>query len=155
MLSCIYLHIQLAGANLAIRRREDAVRELETAMSLAAPDRLWLPFAENGPYIRELLGEIKLPKKLRAAVLSMTDRFIEARESILKRHFPVRWDTDLTEREIDVAKLAARRLSGREIAENLHLSENTVKTHLKHVYEKLGINGTERNKRASLERIIG
>ena len=61
----------------------------------------------------------------------------------------------MTDRERDVAVLAAQRLSGHEIAERLQLSENTVKTHLRRAYEKLGISGTDRNKRAALERIAG
>ena len=153
LLNSIYLHVQLAGANLAIERREDARRELDQALSLAAPDRLWLPFAENAPHIRALLME--LPKKSAAPLLAMTDRFLEARDAILKEYFPSAWDAGFSDREREVAKLAARRLSGREIANKLHLSENTVKTHLRHVYEKLGISGTNRNKRATLERIAG
>ena len=85
----------------------------------------------------------------------MMDRFIEARGAILRRHFPSRWDAELTDREREVAKLAARRLRGRAIAEALFLSENTVKTHLRRVYDKLGVSGTDRDKRAALERIVG
>jgi DNA-binding NarL/FixJ family response regulator len=44
----------------------------------------------------------------------------------------------LTEREQDVLRLAAQRLSNREIAKNLSITENTVKTHLRHASEKLG-----------------
>ena len=35
------------------------------------------------------------------------------------------------------------------------MSENTVKTHLRRVYDKPGVNGTDQNKRAALERIVG
>ena len=85
----------------------------------------------------------------------MTEHFTEARKTILKKYFPSSWDVELTEREKEVAKLAARRLTVREISEALSLSENTIKTHIKHIYEKLNITGTERNKRARLENIIG
>lgn len=44
----------------------------------------------------------------------------------------------LTEREQDVLRLAAQRLSNREIAKSLSITENTVKTHLRHASEKLG-----------------
>jgi len=44
----------------------------------------------------------------------------------------------LTPRELEVARLAAGGLSCREIAARLFLSVNTVKTHLEHVYDKLG-----------------
>ena len=46
----------------------------------------------------------------------------------------------LTPREIEVLALAADGLSGRELADELALSPATVKTHLKNVYMKLGVN---------------
>lgn len=45
----------------------------------------------------------------------------------------------LTEREQDVLRLAALQFSNREIAERLSISEHTVKTHLRHASEKLGV----------------
>ena len=45
----------------------------------------------------------------------------------------------LTDREAEVLALAARGLSNLEIAEALGVSIQTIKTHLKHVYMKLGV----------------
>jgi DNA-binding NarL/FixJ family response regulator len=44
----------------------------------------------------------------------------------------------LTERERAVLRQASAMLSTAEIASELHLSVNTVKTHLKSIYRKLG-----------------
>jgi DNA-binding NarL/FixJ family response regulator len=43
----------------------------------------------------------------------------------------------LTEREVAVLRLVARGLGNKEIAASLSLSENTVKTHVRHIFEKL------------------
>jgi LuxR family maltose regulon positive regulatory protein len=43
----------------------------------------------------------------------------------------------LTERELDVLSYLPTRLSTTDIAANLHISPNTVKTHLKSIYHKL------------------
>ena len=43
----------------------------------------------------------------------------------------------LTDRELDVLKLVAKGLSNREIAEELYISENTVKNHVRNILEKL------------------
>lgn len=44
----------------------------------------------------------------------------------------------LTKRELEVLELIAAGLSTREIAERVFVSENTVKTHAKRLFEKLG-----------------
>jgi DNA-binding NarL/FixJ family response regulator len=45
---------------------------------------------------------------------------------------------DLTEREREIAELAARGQTNRQIADQLFLSVRTVNNHLNHVYTKLG-----------------
>jgi two-component system nitrate/nitrite response regulator NarL len=45
----------------------------------------------------------------------------------------------LSEREHEVLHLIAQGLSAPEIGERIHLSTATVKTHLQHLYEKLGV----------------
>jgi DNA-binding NarL/FixJ family response regulator len=48
-------------------------------------------------------------------------------------------DAALSSREADVLRLVARGASNREIGRDLRISEATVKTHLIHVFEKLGV----------------
>jgi DNA-binding NarL/FixJ family response regulator len=45
----------------------------------------------------------------------------------------------LSEREIEIVRLVAKGFSNDELAERLHLSPDTIKVHLRHVYEKLGV----------------
>jgi DNA-binding NarL/FixJ family response regulator len=55
----------------------------------------------------------------------------------------------LTRREAEIAALAAAGLSNREIAERVVISVRTAETHLRHVYDKLGVAG-----RASLAQAL-
>ncbi len=62
----------------------------------------------------------------------------------------------LSERELEVLVLAARGLSNRLIAEELHLSEATIKRHLANVYEKVGVRSrNEAVRKALVEQWIG
>ena len=55
-----------------------------------------------------------------------------------------------SDREWEVAKLACLRRTNKEIAEELHLSDYTVKNHLKNIFDKVGIKGNDKNKRILL-----
>ena len=45
----------------------------------------------------------------------------------------------LTPREIDLVRLVVKGLNNRQVADSLHINEGTVKVHLHHIYEKLGV----------------
>ena len=49
-------------------------------------------------------------------------------------------DIELSEREIEILTLIAQKRDNREIAEKLFISVNTVKYHVKKLYDKLDIN---------------
>ena len=51
-----------------------------------------------------------------------------------KQQFPA---PRLTDRELEVLKLVAQGMSNREIADDLYISENTVKNHVRNILEKL------------------
>jgi DNA-binding CsgD family transcriptional regulator len=48
-------------------------------------------------------------------------------------------DSGLTEREAQVAELVGRGATNVEIARTLHVSDATIKTHLRHIYAKVGV----------------
>lgn len=65
---------------------------------------------------------------------------------------PIR--TALSGREIEVLELVARGGSNKELARELHLSEATVKSHLIHIFDKLGVTDRTAAVTVALERGI-
>jgi DNA-binding CsgD family transcriptional regulator len=59
--------------------------------------------------------------------------------------------TDLTAREMEVLRLLARGLSNAQIAEELVVSQLTVKAHLRSIYSKLGVTSRSAATRYALE----
>lgn len=64
---------------------------------------------------------------------------------------PARATPELSVRELDVLRLVASGCSNPRIAKELFIGEATVKTHLSHVFEKLGVNDRTRAVTLALE----
>jgi DNA-binding NarL/FixJ family response regulator len=69
---------------------------------------------------------------------AVTKRVIRQFARIPQSSPPERLD-ELTERELDVFRLIARGLSNAEIGQELYISDTTVKTHITHILQKLGL----------------
>jgi LuxR family maltose regulon positive regulatory protein len=157
VLGSIYAHIQLAAAYTQLSRETAATAQLEKALTLALSDQLLLPFSEYEAYIAKPLADcLKKPDYAPAAqtIYQLAEQFQAAKQQIAQSYFGQTPDYGLTERERDVALLAAQRKSTKEIAQALFLSENTVRNHLNHIFDKLNITGTAKHKRNQLAEIL-
>ena len=153
----IYIRIQMASAYIRLEKRKPALEELKEALDLAVTDRIYLPFAEHIEYIHGLLEaciEENIYKKEIEEIIRLSEVFVTSKKKILKENFDEIVDCGLSKREMEIAVLASERRSTKEIAAMLNLSENTVKTHLRHIFDKLDITGPARNKRELLEKKI-
>ena len=147
----IHLHIQLD----MLDRRGQAVAELKTALDLALPDGIVMPFAENCDYITTQLQELQkrgiYPDQIEK-ILTLAEGYRESKQRILRALWGEDEDYGLSGRELEIAKLAAQRLTNREIADKLHLAEGTVKNRLSRIFEKLEVSPGSKNKRLELEK---
>lgn len=142
LLGQIYATIQLSAANAGIYRKEEALSLLKKALELAIPDNIYMPFVENVDYIGSMLNELLVQQQYRndiLQILELSSKYQSSLEHIRKNYFTEK-KLELADRELEIAKLAAEGYSNREIAEQLLITQNTVKTLLKRVFEKLDIN---------------
>ena len=110
--------------------RTDAAHELcEEALAVAEPEGLRLPFSEQDSDLREMLG----------AHVAWSTRFEDFVLSCLRPGVGGTAIGMLSERERDVFEQLRTTLTTIEIAERLGVSVNTVKTHQRSIYRKLGV----------------
>ena len=148
-LVALHLRIQTAAAYEKLGKTEEARAWLEKALSDAAPDGLVMPFLENYDYIRPLLA--RETQSLLAAQIMALGEAAKARNTASTR--PAVFDA-LTTREYEIVELMGQRLSNREIAERLYLSEGSVKQYVNQIYSKLHIEGDTRTKRTQLAALL-
>lgn len=142
LLGQIYTYIYLAASNLQIFRQEEARTALKQALDLALPDRLYMPFVENGDTISALLWEFYKQEDYCEdikRILKLYDTYHIATEQMITG-LVTDEKPKLSEREQEIAQLAAKGFTNKVIGERLFISENTVKMALKSVFSKLSIN---------------
>jgi LuxR family maltose regulon positive regulatory protein len=140
--------------------QEQAVSALLRALALGEPGGYVRSFVDEGKPMQRLLRTIAdrlsaISPRQSAVSATYVHRLLAAFDvsplpagrSILEPGTPiVQPDTlvePLSKRELQVLRLLATSLSAPEIAQELYVSRNTVRTHVKHIYEKLGVHSRE------------
>ncbi|MFB9327064.1 LuxR C-terminal-related transcriptional regulator [Paenibacillus aurantiacus] len=126
---------------LARHRRGDAsasLAPLRKALTLAEPEGYVRMFADEGRPMAELLET--------AAKQGIAPSYVRRLLAVFGKaegHTPVAKPMiteQLSEREREVLRLLETDMSGPDIARRLHVSLNTLRTHTKNIYDKLGVN---------------
>ncbi len=133
--------------------RADALSSLTAAVQLAAPGGLVRIFVDLGAALRPLLAALaertntsELVQKILAALPPAPAAVAPPKPLWQLTAATISNPGDhnlfiepLTQRESEVLNLLAQHLTASEIAENLVISENTVKRHRANIYQKLGV----------------
>jgi LuxR family maltose regulon positive regulatory protein len=109
---------------------------VERALDLAEPDALVLPFLVAPA--RPLLERHPRHRTAHAALLASILDVLAGLPMAARRGEQPELGEALTDSEIRVLRYLPSNLSAPEIAGELFLSTSTVKTHMRHIYEKLG-----------------
>ncbi|HNA88921.1 MAG TPA: LuxR C-terminal-related transcriptional regulator [Anaerolineales bacterium] len=125
-----------------------ALTALERALTLTEPAGYIRIFVDEGEPMRLLLEEY-LSNRESSYVERLLEIFSKPqnpKSQIVNRQSKI--VDPLSERELEVLKLLRSELSGPEIAERLIVSLNTLRTHTKNIFNKLGVN----NRRSAIRR---
>ncbi|MFN8535443.1 MAG: LuxR C-terminal-related transcriptional regulator [Dehalococcoidia bacterium] len=143
--SAIEILVILALAHQARGDVSGALGPLTRALRLAEPESYVRIFVDEGPSMAALLEAAA-----RRGILPNYTRRLLASFGNAGASLPVKQDLiePLSERERDVLRLLRSDLNGPDIARELVVSLNTMRTHTKSIYEKLGVN----SRRAAVRR---
>jgi LuxR family maltose regulon positive regulatory protein len=121
-----------------------ALVQLETALHLAEPQGYIRSFIDEGPMMAEMLSvylKVQLGSRIRighTVSLAYVKQLLQALNSHMKEEQSVK--AALTLQEMRIIKLIEKGLSNKQIAEQVYVTGETVKTHIKNIYRKLNAN---------------
>ena len=129
---------------------------LAEALTMAEPEGLVRTFIDEGAPLAALLQRaaeqgIACPYAQRLLAAWEADVLRKTGENAPSPPQPL--IEPLSQRELEVLSLAAEGLTNQEIAQTLYVSINTVKTHLRNIYGKLGV--TTRREAAAKATALG
>ncbi len=142
LLGYIYTYIYLAAAYRKIYREDEALFNLKKALDIAMPDKQYMLFVENCDYIESVLDKIYMEGNYQEEIkkiFELYEIFKKSKDAMIREYFAEE-KPKLTQRELEIARLAADGKTNKEIGKQLFISSNTVKMALKSAYSKLNIN---------------
>ena len=133
-----------AEAHAVLGQTDAAHVSLELALAAAEPDELYGPFLGAGEAMTELLkSHLRHGTAHPTAVTHVLGRIVEGQHQNITG-----WGERLTDRERMILQYLATNLTNAEIAEAEYISLHTAKTHIAHIYQKLGVS----SRRAAIRR---
>lgn len=116
-----------------------ALADISVALSEGVPAGYCRLFLDEGDPMAELLGQAS--RAAAEGVRKHAEQLLAAaQEPAAHAAAPTASEEGLSEREHEVLRLLATDLSGPEIARELYVSVNTLRTHTKHIFSKLDVN---------------
>jgi LuxR family transcriptional regulator, maltose regulon positive regulatory protein len=127
----------LAGiAHLRLGDRNAAAAAVEAALAAAERDRLIFPFAMSDA--AELLDALPRQETAHGALLADIADMLRGQSPVSTDRAPLWQPEELSPSELRVLRYLPTNLTRPEIASELYVSINTVSTHIRNVYSKLG-----------------
>ncbi|MCK1483798.1 LuxR family transcriptional regulator [Bradyrhizobium sp. 193] len=139
----ICIAIRLSAVQLSAGKAVEAVSRFRRVLAACAAAGLYQTVLDEGPVISELLRATREGGNVKTDLIPYADRLAaglaRAQQDRSAPSSSARILGALSRREIDIITLIADGLSNKEIARSLDIGPETVKSHLKSVFTKLGV----------------
>ncbi|MGF7003764.1 LuxR family maltose regulon positive regulatory protein [Lachnospiraceae bacterium PFB1-21] len=147
-----YVYLSLTLCYLSLGKDKEASANLDNALRVSCPDKIYITFARFKKQLTPLFKEKAIQDKYQdhlKEINKIAAPLFKENEVLFKEKLQYKVIEELTKREKEVAKLASEGMRNKEIAEELGITERTVKAHLSVVFQKLHI-----DRRSSLEKML-
>lgn len=138
-LRAIQLGTCLAIAHMALADQEACFAELRRVLQATHRSGAIRSLLDEGEDLQGLLPRFLISRECDAELGEFVRRLLTDGRAHPMKNGGAGLNSVLTERETNVIKLVARGQSNKEIARTMSISAETVKTHLKNIFEKLGV----------------
>jgi len=132
----IEIHILTATGLYAQGKIEPAISALKLALKLAQPEGFIRAFLDEGDQMVSLLRELEVRSEGAEFARELLNTFTPSVEKLKSQADLV---DPLSERELEILRMLRTELNAPEIAEHLHISVTTMRTHTRNIYSKLGV----------------
>jgi LuxR family maltose regulon positive regulatory protein len=129
-------HLLAGSAHLDLRDRNAAAVAAEAALAAAEPDRLMFPFAITGA--AELLDALPRHETAHRALLADVVDLLRGEPVQSQERERLSPPEELSPSELRVLRYLPTNLTRPDMARELYVSVNTVNTHIRNIYSKLG-----------------
>jgi LuxR family maltose regulon positive regulatory protein len=129
-------HLLAGIAHLALGDRSAAAAAAEAALAAAEPDRLIFPFAMTEA--AELLDALPRHETAHGALLADIVDLLRGSPLVSSDRERMSQPEELSPSELRVLRYLPTNMTRPEIARELYVSINTVNTHIRNIYSKLG-----------------
>jgi LuxR family transcriptional regulator, maltose regulon positive regulatory protein len=139
----ICVAMRLSAVELSAGKVAEAVNRFRRVLAACAAADLYQTVLDEGPFISKLLQTTRESGNVKTDMVPYVDRLVaglqRAGQDRLAPAFAAPILSALSPRETDILKLIAQGLSNKEVARSLFIGPETVKSHLKNVFGKLGV----------------
>jgi LuxR family maltose regulon positive regulatory protein len=139
----ISIAIRQSAVQLGAGKAAEAVSRFRRVLAACSAAGLYQTVLDEGPVVSDLLRATREGGHVKADMISYVDRLAaglqRARQDRAAPSPSARILGALSRRETDILTLIADGLSNKEIARSLDIGPETVKSHLKSVFTKLGV----------------
>jgi LuxR family transcriptional regulator, maltose regulon positive regulatory protein len=129
-------HLLAGIAHLSLGDRNAAAAAAEAALAAAEPDRLMFPFAMTGA--AELIDALPRHQTAHRALLADVVDLLRGEPAPNRDRERLSPPEELSPSELRVLRYLPTNLTRPDIARELYVSTNTVNTHIRNIYAKLG-----------------